>query len=249
MTIETFVTMLWEQQVREEGHIPSFPGGCSLLEYGHEKGWLEDMDVRGRDSQLNRQTAARILHMFLRLVRLEADEREWNGAEQIRDLYDCHTCVGHVAQIYAKGILPCREDRIFGMGSLLTAEEAKEAVGRVFYPALRLKTEEEKVENVPAGKALKLTAAEALSKVAGSVNPLLIDVRPARTYEEDHLNGAVNIPMAQILDHPKEISGDLWQELFLYCEKGYQSRIAANCLADHGYTNVWWFGTEEDGCM
>ena len=36
-----------------------------LLRYGHFRGWLEDSDERHPQAPLNRQTAARIIHMFL----------------------------------------------------------------------------------------------------------------------------------------------------------------------------------------
>jgi len=81
---------------------------------------------------LEKRDAARIIHLFIRQTKIEADEPDWEKAKQLKDLYDCHVCVDHVAQIYVKGIInPAKKD-VFGMRNMITDKEVEEIISRVF---------------------------------------------------------------------------------------------------------------------
>ncbi len=85
---------------------PVFPSTKEdLLHYGHIKGWLEDQDERFCNNILTRQSAARILHLFMKVELALPDLKDISAANILADLYTCHTCVNHIAQIFLRGIM------------------------------------------------------------------------------------------------------------------------------------------------
>lgn len=76
-----------------------------LLRFAHVRGWIEDQDERFCDNSLNRQIAARIIHQFMKIELGVADLQDISAAEELADLYTCHTCVNHIAQVYLRGIM------------------------------------------------------------------------------------------------------------------------------------------------
>ncbi len=220
--------------------------------YGRKHGWLEEIDQINLEKQIDKLTAARILHQFLKLEIGESDEANWNEAANLKDLYDCHTCVNHIAQMYVKGIMPTKkvvlnqqQVEIFGMKDYLTKEEALTYIKRVFYPKLRFK-------NMSVDKSkhlLTLVTQKELSQIREQYpKAFLIDVRSVSEYEEEHLKCALHIPMAKFLDAKDPVAMCMEQiltgykcleefkdpVLILYCDQGYQSQIAGNCLLEHG---------------
>ena len=100
------------------------------LSYGHTHGWLEDQDERFGDNYLDRRTAARILHRYMKLELGIPDMPDISSANVLADLYTCRTCVNDVAQIFLRGIMESREVErdgkifeIFDMGGLVTHDE------------------------------------------------------------------------------------------------------------------------------
>lgn len=69
--------------------------------------------------------------------------------------------------------------------------------------------------------------------------PIIIDVREPAEYAAGHVNGALNIPPAQIMAGVKKLA-DLPKntQLVLYCNSGSRSNVAKNILQSMGYTNV-----------
>ena len=76
-----------------------------VLKFGHYRGWLEDQDQRQPQTPLNRQTAARITHEFMRLELNVPDLQDISPATNLKDLYTCRVCANHIAQIYTRGIM------------------------------------------------------------------------------------------------------------------------------------------------
>ena len=100
MESKAFIKELWshyfpDKQLGEE----------ELLRYAHARGWIEDQDERFCDNSLNRQTAARIIHQFMKIELGVADLQDISAAEALADLYTCHTCVNHIAQVFLRGIM------------------------------------------------------------------------------------------------------------------------------------------------
>ncbi len=80
-----------------------------LLSYGHFRLWLEDRDERYPNEPLNRKGAARILHQFLKIECGLPDLADIKAAEELKDLYTCRVCANHIAQVYARKIIPAQE--------------------------------------------------------------------------------------------------------------------------------------------
>jgi len=103
---------------------------ANLLLYAHTRGWLEDQDERFCDKNLNRQTAARIVHQFMKIELGVSDLPDIRPANVLADLYTCHTCVNHIAQVYLRGLMPAQtverdgvEYKIFNHLEEVTEEE------------------------------------------------------------------------------------------------------------------------------
>ena len=103
------------------------------LAYGHARGWLEDQDERFCANLLDRRTAARIIHRYMKLELGIPDLPDISAANVLADLYTCRACVNDVAQIFLRGIMQSREVErdgqifeIFDMGGLVNQTEAEE---------------------------------------------------------------------------------------------------------------------------
>lgn len=83
-----------------------------LLRYGHFKLWLEDQDEAHPENHLNRQTAARILHEFLRIECGLDDLQNISSATKLKDLYTCRVCTNHIAQVCARGLMPPKKYKL-----------------------------------------------------------------------------------------------------------------------------------------
>jgi phage shock protein E len=73
----------------------------------------------------------------------------------------------------------------------------------------------------------------------GRMQKLVIDVREPEEYARSHVNGALNIPPAQLLEGAKELD-DVPKdtEIVLYCVSGSRSNVSMNILKDLGFTNL-----------
>lgn len=97
-----------------------------------------------------------------------------------------------------------------------------------------------KIEVQPIDKSL------AIQKIEDGA--ILIDVRTASEYSANHIEGAINIDVTEILS----LKGELGYNnrniskntvLILYCRSGNRSLQAANKLIELGYTNVYDLGS------
>lgn len=138
-------------------------GEEAALKTAQGRGWLEAQDVLAGKSPLLRSAAARILHEFLKKELGERDDEDLAPAKALRDLYDCRTCVNHVAQVFCKELMTAvvltpgmMQQRVyasergnleiaFGMREPLSRQEAFGILERVFHPS---------------GKKKQITAAE-----------------------------------------------------------------------------------------
>jgi len=71
------------------------------------------------------------------------------------------------------------------------------------------------------------------------MNRVFIDVREPNEYAKAHINGALNIPPAELINGTpklKEIPKDA--EIILYCVSGSRSRVSMNLLRQMGFTNL-----------
>lgn len=104
-----FIAELWKIKEKTFPKPASALSKKELLHYAHFRGWIEDDDERHPDVALNRQTAARIAHQFLRIECNLPDIEDISPAAILKDLYNCRVCANHIAQIYLRGIMSAQE--------------------------------------------------------------------------------------------------------------------------------------------
>jgi glyoxylase-like metal-dependent hydrolase (beta-lactamase superfamily II)/rhodanese-related sulfurtransferase len=82
----------------------------------------------------------------------------------------------------------------------------------------------------------RVTASALAEQLGGREPPLVVDVRTPREWEEKHVEGAVNVSLAQL----RERAGSLADEraIVVYCTSGYRSAIAASLLMREGFPRV-----------
>lgn len=71
---------------------------------------------------------------------------------------------------------------------------------------------------------------------------IIIDARTEEEFNEGHIEGAVLIPEYEISERAETELPEKDQLILVYCRSGRRSKIAAQALADSGYTNVKEFG-------
>lgn len=76
---------------------------------------------------------------------------------------------------------------------------------------------------------------ELLTKV--SEGAILLDVREEAEYAFGHIEGAKSIPMGELERQMNELEKD--KSIYVICRTGKRSDLAAQKLADNGFTNVW----------
>lgn len=107
----------------------------NLLHYGHVRGWLEDQDETFPETLLDKRTAARITHMFMKIELNIEDCPHVQAATELTDLYTCRVCVAHVAQMYVRGIIPADEQwgqpLLFNHLKLLEISDANDIISKI----------------------------------------------------------------------------------------------------------------------
>lgn len=88
------------------------------------------------------------------------------------------------------------------------------------------------IENISKG-IVKQFYLEDMPKLLGDASVTLLDVRTAEEYSRGHIDGFINIPV----DHLRERLGalDFGKPVYVMCQSGLRSYIAARILAGNGY--------------
>nr|WP_259736251.1 rhodanese-like domain-containing protein [Synechococcus sp. CS-1329] len=76
----------------------------------------------------------------------------------------------------------------------------------------------------------------ALKDLIASQNPLLIDVRSPKEYQQGHIPAAINLPLNTLEQHLKTLSTE--QDIVVYCSTGYRSAMAVMALRLQGFEHV-----------
>ncbi len=240
VSVEEFVQGLLQQ-------IPEGHDNDEGMTYGYEVGWLEEEDVMAREVPLVRKQAARIAHEFLRREQKEEDTDDVSSAGVLQDLYDCRICVRHVMQVYAKGIMDgftnLQGRYVFGMEEYVSEPEMEQILKRLFHAHLRIKRT---ISTQKTICAKELAFEEAVEMLQANRDWILVDVRSETAFAEGHMDKAISIPLFSILKNPYMVNERRDIGVFLYCEEGYQSTMAANCLAEAGYEKVFYFAWREN---
>lgn len=83
---------------------------------------------------------------------------------------------------------------------------------------------------------MKISYEEALSYIRDGA--LIIDVRSEKEYLDDHIDGAINIPVNHIVE-VLNICPDRNRKVIVYCSMGKRSYIAYRSLVSLGYNYVY----------
>ena len=198
---------------------------------------------------LTRQNAAKTVHEWLKNVRLEPDEQDIEAALRLRDIYDCHACVGHVAQVYVKGIMTAKAG-MFGMREELSEREAAEIAMRASDPAKRVRVFGVKTEAAMDEKSAGIADTPPDEPVpkrddGKTQYDLIIDVRPPEEFAAGHREGAVNVPLAGYLEDPVAFATERDAAMLGLCSRGIKRRIAAEAAIRHGFWKVCYAGNNE----
>ena len=84
---------------------------------------------------------------------------------------------------------------------------------------------------------IELISAENLhDMITGSTSFVLLDVRAPLEYEDTHIKGAINIPVAELRSRHHELNKD--KTTVLICSSGNRSTLSASILKQHGFNDV-----------
>ena len=89
---------------------------------------------------------------------------------------------------------------------------------------------------------MNITAEEAKKLMDSEEGCIILDVRTREEYDQGHIPGAILIPNTEIEAKAADLLPDKGQLILVYCRSGRRSKLAAQSLADLGYTNIREFG-------
>ena len=102
---------------------------------------IDNQDYLHPDDYITRKAAARIIHHTLLYLLDEIDVSDIRPANALVDLYDCRTCVLHIAQVYCKGIMGSqtitdkssgKTYEIFDMNSGIEHDEMNQILSKIW---------------------------------------------------------------------------------------------------------------------
>lgn len=131
LLIKSYVNSHNQSELSKYFSSPDALGIINIIRYGRNKGWLEDSDERYPDWEIDKKTAARIVHEFLRIEGHIQDVVDITKAKKLKDLYLCRVCANHIAQVYERGIIKAQTNDKFGLLDKISDEEANQIVENV----------------------------------------------------------------------------------------------------------------------
>ena len=106
----------------------------------------------------------------------------------------------------------------------------------------KINTEQTEATQVNIGTYYQIPQDEAKRIMDEESDYIIVDAREQSEYDEGHIKGAIVIPYTEIEQKAEEMLPDKEQLILVYCRSGRRSKIAAQSLANMGYTNVKEFG-------
>ena len=97
-------------------------------------------------------------------------------------------------------------------------------------------------ENDQGAVYVNITAEEAKQIMDTEEAYIILDVREQDEYDAGHIPEAILIPYTQIEEKANEMLPDKDQLILVHCRSGRRSKLAAEALAELGYTNIKEFG-------
>ena len=89
---------------------------------------------------------------------------------------------------------------------------------------------------------ISISAQEAKALMDSESDYVIIDARTQSEFDEGHIAGAILMPEYEVASRAENELKNKDQLILVYCRSGRRSKIAAQALADLGYTNVKEFG-------
>lgn len=84
----------------------------------------------------------------------------------------------------------------------------------------------------------EITPEETATRLEKRDSVMLIDVREDHEWERGYIDGAMHLSRGLIERDIEAVAPDTDHEIILYCGGGFRSILAADSLAQMGYTNV-----------
>lgn len=97
-------------------------------------------------------------------------------------------------------------------------------------------------ENDQGAVYVNIIAVEAKQIMDSEEGYIILDVRTQEEYEVGHIPGTIVISHEEIAEKAEEVLTDKDQLILVYCRSGRRSKLAAEALAELGYTNIKEFG-------
>ena len=225
------------------------------------------LDSLAGERMLTRAAAAHISHEYIRKVLKEPEASSWDGAKVLSDLYDCHTCVAHIAECFVKGIMEGqkkeisgKEVTVFGLQDTLSWEEANDIVKRVINKEFRLlpsfdsiKTDNRSIDADPTIEGdngisdwPREIAVETLDEwLADNKSVNIVDVRYEGEHKVKKYAQALTRDFQTFMNNPYILCNDCLDmdvALCFVCNQGYKSQMAAKAAVLSGYKEVYYLG-------
>ncbi len=87
-----------------------------------------------------------------------------------------------------------------------------------------------------------ISAAEAKTMMDADSSIILLDVRTASEYNEEHIEGASLLPLDDIEATASKVISNKTATYIVYCRSGNRSNQASEILVDLGYENIYDMG-------
>lgn len=86
------------------------------------------------------------------------------------------------------------------------------------------------------GSIKLISAGDLHDMISQNIDFILLDVRAPQEYEDNHIVGAINIPVAELRTRHRELSRD--KAIVLICSSGNRSSLGASILEQRGFQNL-----------
>ncbi len=96
--------------------------------------------------------------------------------------------------------------------------------------------------NAESNTIQQISSQQAKELIEANDYDVILDVRTLEEYNEGHIENAVLLPDSEIKEEAEKILTDKEARILIYCRSGRRSKLAANQLAEMGYTNLYDFG-------
>ncbi|MEG2786247.1 MAG: rhodanese-like domain-containing protein [Romboutsia sp.] len=78
-----------------------------------------------------------------------------------------------------------------------------------------------------------------LKKIVKDKDTLLVDIRTEDEFEEKNIDGAINIPLQNLMYNIDDIIEYKDKNIIIYCTSGHRSITACNLLELEGFKNIY----------